>query len=47
VVSELFFTVPANLRDEHPALYEVLAAFYGQDPAARAGADDNDNAVVV
>lgn len=37
VVSELFFTVPADLRDEHPALYEVFADFYGQDPAARVG----------
>lgn len=37
VVTELFVTVPADLRAEHPDLYAVLADFYGQDPAARAG----------
>lgn len=36
VVSEVFFTLPADLRADKPELYGVLAAFYGQDPAARA-----------
>ena len=33
VTSELFFTVPARLRDAHPRVYERLADFYAQDPA--------------
>lgn len=36
VASEVFFTRPTRLRDAKPALYEVLAAFYLQDPAGRA-----------
>lgn len=36
VVTETFFSRPVSLRDEHPALYDVFADFYGQDPAARA-----------
>lgn len=36
VVTEAFFDQPLGLAAEHPALYEVLAAFYRQDPAARA-----------
>src|SRR5688572_12592849 len=35
VVTEAFFDTPIELAAEHPALYEVLAAFYRQDPAAR------------
>jgi Mlc titration factor MtfA (ptsG expression regulator) len=35
VVTEAFFDKPLELTAEHPALYEVLAAFYRQDPAAR------------
>lgn len=35
VATETFFTVPSQLRDEHTALYDVLADFYGQDPAMR------------
>ena len=35
VVTEAFFDAPLDLADEHPALYEVLAAFYQQDTAAR------------
>jgi Mlc titration factor MtfA (ptsG expression regulator) len=35
VLSEYFFEVPDLVRAEYPAVYELLAAFYGQDPAAR------------
>ena len=34
VASETFFVAPLDLRDEHPDLYELLAGFYGQDPAS-------------
>ena len=36
VMSELFFTVPDELREDQPGVYEQLAAFYRQDPVARA-----------
>jgi len=32
VASEVFFVAPADLRAEHPALYELLAGYYRQDP---------------
>ena len=32
VTSELFFTVPARLREHHPRVYDVLADFYNQTP---------------
>ena len=35
VATEVFFTRPVELRDQHRELYEVLADFYRQDPAAR------------
>jgi len=35
---ELFFEYPADLRAEYPAVYEVLAAWLGLDPAGWAGA---------
>lgn len=35
VATESFFDAPRPLRDEHPELYEVLSAYYGQDPATR------------
>lgn len=35
VATEVFFDRPTDLRAEKPDLYEVLAAFYRQDPAAR------------
>lgn len=35
VVTEAFFDAPIELAEEHPALYEVLSAFYRQDTAAR------------
>ncbi len=38
VASEAFFTVPQAARDAHPQLYELLAGFYRQDPAAAAAA---------
>ncbi len=34
VATEAFFDVPALLRQEHPNLYDVLRAYYRQDPAA-------------
>jgi Mlc titration factor MtfA (ptsG expression regulator) len=34
VATEAFFTLPDRLREDEPALYEVLAGFYRQDPAA-------------
>jgi MtfA peptidase len=33
VASEAFFVAPQGMRAEHPALYELLAGFYRQDPA--------------
>ena len=36
VASELFFIDAATMRGEHPALYELLAGYYRQDPAADA-----------
>ena len=38
VSTEVFFTRPHDLRLAQAELYEVLADFYLQDPAARAGA---------
>ena len=35
VATESFFDIPVQLRDQEPELYEVLAGFYRQDPAAR------------
>ncbi len=44
VVTEAFFEKGASLKRKHPALYDVLAEFYRQDPAAvqaaRSSADD-------
>lgn len=34
VASEVFFVDAASLRAEHPELYELLAGYYRQDPAA-------------
>lgn len=34
VASEAFFVAGHDLRDEHPALYTLLAGYYRQDPAA-------------
>ena len=31
--TEAFFELPVALRAEHPELYEVLAAYFRQDPA--------------
>jgi len=36
VLSEVFFAEPLLLRREYPQVYEQCAAFYRQDPAARA-----------
>ena len=35
VTSECFFTQPVKLRRRHPALYDLLASFYRQDPTSR------------
>jgi Mlc titration factor MtfA (ptsG expression regulator) len=35
VATEVFFDRPIDCRDIKPDLYEVLAAFYRQDPASR------------
>ena len=34
VASEVFFVDATSLRSEHPELYELLAGYYRQDPAA-------------
>jgi MtfA peptidase len=34
VVTEAFFEAPRRLKKRHPELYDQLAAFYEQDPAA-------------
>jgi len=34
VASEAFFVAPQDMRDEHAALYALLAGYYRQDPAA-------------
>jgi MtfA peptidase len=36
VLSEVFFADPLLLREDYPRLYRQFAAFYRQDPAARA-----------
>jgi MtfA peptidase len=33
VATESFFERPAELRAEHPALYQAMRQYYGQDPA--------------
>jgi Mlc titration factor MtfA (ptsG expression regulator) len=33
VASEAFFVAPCALRDEQPAVYDLLAGYYRQDPA--------------
>ena len=35
VATEVFFDRPVDFRETKPELYEVLAGFYRQDPAAR------------
>ncbi|MBI5272029.1 MAG: zinc-dependent peptidase [Burkholderiales bacterium] len=35
VAAEAFFVAPEGLRNEHPALYALLAGHFRQDPAAR------------
>ena len=35
VATEAFFTLPVAMRQDKPALYEVLSDYYRQDPAAR------------
>jgi Mlc titration factor MtfA (ptsG expression regulator) len=40
VLSEYFFERPELVRSEYPAVYDLLAAFYRQDPAARLAGTD-------
>jgi Mlc titration factor MtfA (ptsG expression regulator) len=35
VASECFFELPLEMKRQHPQLYDVLARYYRQDPAAR------------
>jgi Mlc titration factor MtfA (ptsG expression regulator) len=35
VMSETFFLLPDAVKNEYPAVYDQLSAFYRQDPAAR------------
>jgi Mlc titration factor MtfA (ptsG expression regulator) len=35
VATEAFFEKPTQMKEGHPALYQVLQDFYGQDPAER------------
>ena len=35
VLSEMFFEIPLAVRDDYPAVYAQMAAFYRQDPARR------------
>lgn len=35
VAAEAFFVAPAALREEQPALYDLFAGYFRQDPAAR------------
>jgi hypothetical protein len=37
VMSEAFFEIPLAVRAQYPDVYDQLARFYRQDPAARAG----------
>jgi Mlc titration factor MtfA (ptsG expression regulator) len=43
VMSEAFFETPQILREEYPALYENLAAFYAQNPATRLNSAGDSN----
>ena len=38
VATEVFFTLPVQLQAAQPALYDVLAGYYRQDPARRVAA---------
>ena len=44
VATEVFFCRPLELRANEPALYDEMAGFYGQDPAARAERASSDAA---
>ena len=46
VVTELFFERPAALKRRHPQLYEVLQAYYAQDPVAVLSRRDESNEYV-
>ncbi len=40
VATEMFFTRPTAMLEQHPDLYAVLSGFYRQDPAGRAASLD-------
>jgi Mlc titration factor MtfA (ptsG expression regulator)/Tfp pilus assembly protein PilF len=44
VASECFFQQPVALRRDHPPLYQILAEFYRQNPAARRTPEEEDRA---
>ena len=41
VASESFFVSAPAMRQQHPALYDLLVGYYGQDPAAYLGQKQN------
>jgi Mlc titration factor MtfA (ptsG expression regulator) len=41
VAAESFFTQPRDLNQVHPELYQVLARYFRQDPAAQWSSDEN------
>jgi Mlc titration factor MtfA (ptsG expression regulator) len=45
VATEAFFEKPVQMRQRHPRLYEVLSAFYRQDPADRVERHDEGEGV--
>jgi len=42
VVTELFFEMPVELREDHPELYHLFRKYYVQDPAALLEAEENE-----
>ena len=40
VVTECFFDLPGELKEDHPELYSLLADYFGQDPARRVPWDE-------
>ena len=47
VVTEQFFDQPAPMKRHHPELYDLLRAFYRQDPAALTAGGDETNSPTV
>jgi hypothetical protein len=40
VVTELFFEMPVELKEDHPELYRLFRKYYQQDPAALVAASE-------